>query len=311
MHGKRSALPFGRPSSHLQIRRFQCGHPDPFRSVRGLGFVTARCSHPSGELQGRSSVWLPAWLPSVGHHHVLVLVTTIGPLPSAVTAPAPPGHLPEPDCCRTLRQTALSKGRRSRLRSRSEASWGHASTVGSATANLSGRYGCVCISASRPPRAMHMAVMQSRLRVEGRTRTLSGPSPDLSPTRTLAPFPCRPKAQGNLLAVGHPAAPLLVLGRPRQRPGAANRRIRPRQLLSGGQQGSVLRYFPALSKRIQSSGHGAAAELCLAVIAFFRMASDPLRMSFKGWCHTSNTHWSGTTLWRANIARLSNTPRVR
>jgi hypothetical protein len=30
---------------------------------------------------------------------------------------------------------------------------------------------------------------QSRLRLEGRTRTLSGPSPDLSPARTLAPFP--------------------------------------------------------------------------------------------------------------------------
>jgi hypothetical protein len=28
---------------------------------------------------------------------------------------------------------------------------------------------------------------QSRLRLEGRTRTLSGPSPDLSPARTLAP----------------------------------------------------------------------------------------------------------------------------
>src|SRR6266702_1693153 len=28
----------------------------------------------------------------------------------------------------------------------------------------------------------------SRLRLEGRTRTLSGPSPDLSPARTLAPF---------------------------------------------------------------------------------------------------------------------------
>ena len=31
---------------------------------------------------------------------------------------------------------------------------------------------------------------QSRLRLEGRTRTLSGPSPDLSPARTLAPFAC-------------------------------------------------------------------------------------------------------------------------
>jgi hypothetical protein len=30
---------------------------------------------------------------------------------------------------------------------------------------------------------------QSRLRLEGRARTLSGPSPDLSPARTLAPSP--------------------------------------------------------------------------------------------------------------------------
>jgi hypothetical protein len=74
---------------NLLIRRFPCGHPDPFRSVRDLGFVAARCSHPSGELQGRSSVWLPAWLPSVAHHHALALVITIGPLPGAVTAPCP------------------------------------------------------------------------------------------------------------------------------------------------------------------------------------------------------------------------------
>jgi hypothetical protein len=67
---------------------------DLFRSVRCLGFAAARRSHPSGELQGRSSVWLPARPPSAGHRHALVLVTTIGPLPGAVTAPclaqAPP-----------------------------------------------------------------------------------------------------------------------------------------------------------------------------------------------------------------------------
>jgi ketosteroid isomerase-like protein len=51
-------------SIDLQIRRFQCGYPDRFRSVRDLGFIAARCSPPSGELQGRSSVWLPAWLPT-------------------------------------------------------------------------------------------------------------------------------------------------------------------------------------------------------------------------------------------------------
>ena len=32
---------------------------------------------------------------------------------------------------------------------------------------------------------------QSRLMLEGRTRTLSGPSPDMSPARTLAPSACR------------------------------------------------------------------------------------------------------------------------
>jgi hypothetical protein len=94
----------------LLIRRFQCGHPDPFRSVRYLGFVAARCSHPSGELQGRSSVWLPAWLPLVGHHHALVLVTTIGPLPGAVTAPSPAQAAPPPVTARTFQGMAPYAG---------------------------------------------------------------------------------------------------------------------------------------------------------------------------------------------------------
>ena len=90
----RDASSPGLVSEHL-IRRFLCGHPDPFRSVRDLGLAVAHCSHPSGELQGRSFVWLPAWLPSVGHHHALVLVTATGPFPGAVTAPGPvPGPSP-------------------------------------------------------------------------------------------------------------------------------------------------------------------------------------------------------------------------
>ena len=35
---------------------------------------------------------------------------------------------------------------------------------------------------------------QSRLRLEGRTRTLSGPSPDIGPARTLVPSACMPTA---------------------------------------------------------------------------------------------------------------------
>src|SRR5207247_838064 len=56
---------------------------------RGLGASTKPGAIQSGELQGRSSVWLPAWLPSASHHHALVLVTTIGPLRGPVTAPCP------------------------------------------------------------------------------------------------------------------------------------------------------------------------------------------------------------------------------
>ena len=45
------------------IRRYPRGRPDPFRSVRDLGRFLARCLCQSGEAEGRSSVWLPAWLP--------------------------------------------------------------------------------------------------------------------------------------------------------------------------------------------------------------------------------------------------------
>jgi hypothetical protein len=48
---------------HLQIRRYLRGDPNPFRSVRDLGLVPARCSGESGISEIRSSRWLPAWLP--------------------------------------------------------------------------------------------------------------------------------------------------------------------------------------------------------------------------------------------------------
>jgi hypothetical protein len=58
-------------SAGLLTRRYPYGHPDPFRSVRDLRFVRVRCSSKSGEPQGRSSAWLPAWLPAAEHvrHH--------------------------------------------------------------------------------------------------------------------------------------------------------------------------------------------------------------------------------------------------
>ncbi len=55
------------PSSRcedLLIRSSMCGHPDPFRSVRDLGLVSARCSAKSEVSEGCPSRWLPAWLPA-------------------------------------------------------------------------------------------------------------------------------------------------------------------------------------------------------------------------------------------------------
>ena len=44
-----------------------------------------------------------------------------------------------------------------------------------------------CTSTDAFPSVLVVLRVQSRLRLEGRTRTLSGPSPDLSPARALAP----------------------------------------------------------------------------------------------------------------------------
>jgi hypothetical protein len=60
--GTLGALGGTRPLN-LQIRRYPCGHPGPFRSGRNLGRLPICCSCQSGEPQGRSSPWLPAWLP--------------------------------------------------------------------------------------------------------------------------------------------------------------------------------------------------------------------------------------------------------
>ena len=48
----------------LLIRRFLCGRPAPFRSVRDLGLVSPGCPGGSGSSEGCSSAWLPTWLPA-------------------------------------------------------------------------------------------------------------------------------------------------------------------------------------------------------------------------------------------------------
>jgi hypothetical protein len=58
-----TALLGTRRARDLLIRRYLCGHPDPFRSVRDLGLVPPGCPRASGVSRGCSSTWLPAWLP--------------------------------------------------------------------------------------------------------------------------------------------------------------------------------------------------------------------------------------------------------
>ena len=74
MTGREGAL-----NPNLLIRRYPCGRPDPFRSVRDLWLVPGGCPRKSGGSGSRSFVWLPAWLPAAHdswpswrpgpHHH--------------------------------------------------------------------------------------------------------------------------------------------------------------------------------------------------------------------------------------------------
>jgi hypothetical protein len=54
----------GTRTPNLLIRRFQCGRPDPSRSVRDLGLIFPGRPAASGSSEGCASVWLQAWLPS-------------------------------------------------------------------------------------------------------------------------------------------------------------------------------------------------------------------------------------------------------
>jgi hypothetical protein len=87
------------PSTNLLIGRCPCDCPACFRSVRGLGLAAVRCSRECGELQGRSSMWLPAWLRAahdIGHRGALVLVINIGPSTGEETS-AVPARTPPPN----------------------------------------------------------------------------------------------------------------------------------------------------------------------------------------------------------------------
>ena len=65
------------PAYQGLIRRFPCGRPAVFRSVRDLGRVPVGCPGTFRQSGSRSFPWLPAWLPfvlDVWHLGALVLV---------------------------------------------------------------------------------------------------------------------------------------------------------------------------------------------------------------------------------------------
>jgi len=76
---------------NLPIRRYLCGHRDPFRSVPDLGPVPSAV-RVSPRAVGRSSVRLPAWLApehDAWHRDALVLPTASGPSSGDVAAGCP------------------------------------------------------------------------------------------------------------------------------------------------------------------------------------------------------------------------------
>jgi hypothetical protein len=99
----------------LVIRSSMSGHPDPFRTVRDLGFVLARCSCQSGIARSRSPRWLPAWLPASDGPPTWpacresARACHAGRLPARLwsLSAAPPPH--RTDCCRSIRRRGESR----------------------------------------------------------------------------------------------------------------------------------------------------------------------------------------------------------
>ena len=198
-----TTLPPSGRRAHLLIRRFLYRHPAPFKSVRDLGLVTARCPCASGTSEGCSSPWLPASLPGAD------------PRPSAFQA----GHMPSwrgsCECCAlspvavacrwsllllspllsTRRRPPSSKPTRTlqgmaRVRSGQAPAWplSYDRSVRRGS-GVKRDFACTFTRHSSP--VLVVLRSQSCLMLEGRTRTLSGPSPDLTrpgPTETIEDF---------------------------------------------------------------------------------------------------------------------------
>ena len=178
----------------LLIRSSMCGYPDPFRTVRNLGCVPACCSCSSGFPECCPPRWLPAWLPRMrvhasggGRPHLSNLCTLLAWTRSLVSPVAE--IIP---CIFRIMNTSAATARTvqgmARVRSGQAPAW-PLSTDWSVRRGSGVKRDFACTVTRHFSPALVVLRSQSRLRLEGRTRTLSGPSPDLSPRSRLVHLP--------------------------------------------------------------------------------------------------------------------------
>jgi hypothetical protein len=160
----------------LLIRSSMSGHPNRFRSVRDLGLVSPGCPAGSGAFQGCSSVWLPAARPA-GIASGFKSICGSMPGPSATWIFSAfglhvnqdhPVHIPR-------RHTSALQGM-ARVRSGQAPAW-PLSSDRSVRRDSGVKRDFACTFAWHVSPVLVALRPQSRLRLEGRARTLSGPSP--------------------------------------------------------------------------------------------------------------------------------------
>ena len=183
------AVPQVRPGLHrsrdLLIRSSMCGHPEPSRSVRDLGCVPACCSYSSGFPECCSPRWLPAWLPRTRVHGSGVRLSDLANLrilPAWTRSLISPAATIIPRIFRIMEASAVTARTlqgMARVRSGQAPAW-PLSSVRSVRRGSSIKRDFACTFTGVFPPVPISQWSESRLMLEGRARTLSGPSPDLA-----------------------------------------------------------------------------------------------------------------------------------
>ena len=154
-----------------------------------------RCSRESEVLEDSSSRWLPAWLPGRQVHGSGVRLSDLAnlcTLPAWTRSLFSPGAEIIPRIFRIMElppcPPAPCRGWPASGPGRLRPGPWFLTGVSAVVSRVKRDFACT-LTVGFPP-VLVVLRAQSRLRLEGRTRTLSGPSLDPSPARTLTPFLC-------------------------------------------------------------------------------------------------------------------------